>query len=160
METIWGAFIGVGGTVIGVIIAHHCSKQLIKATHRNALQLIQIGEFNKAATKFRGTFIPIRIALNPAKFALEEDLAMFLERHFLDLWRAVLEFSDFLDANTKGALLEAWYEYHCHPDARNDKTVPHFGQYSCDGLTPKKQHEMKSMVQDRIEKILQFAKPK
>jgi hypothetical protein len=57
-------------------------------------------------------------------------------------------------------LLKAWYEYHCHPDARNDTTVPCFGQYSCIGLAPKQQHEMKSMVRDRIEKILQFAKPK
>jgi len=160
METILGAFIGVGGTVVGVLIAHYLSKKLIRATHTNALQLIQIGEFNKAATKFREAFMPVRIALNPAKFPLGEDLAIFLERHFQDLRRAIVEFSDFLDANTKSALLEAWYEYHCHQNARDDKTVPYFGQYSCVGLRIEQQHAMKSLVQDRIDKILEFAKPK
>jgi len=148
------------GVLLGTLLSYCLSRKLIRETHENALQLIRIGEFNKAASKFREVFLPIRIALNPAEFSLEEDLSVFLENNFNNLRRAVIDFSDFLDSGTKSKFLDAWHEYYRHPDHRDKNIVPFLEQYSCHGLSPQKKHEMKQLVQSRIEKILEFAKPK
>jgi hypothetical protein len=145
------------GGVVGFIVREIVGDRLARS---RTLEAIRITEFNKTATKLREAFLPVRMALNPAQFALKEDLAVFLESHFQDLRRAVLEFSDVLDAKSKTAFLETWYEYYCHPKAQNENTIPFFAQYSCRGLTIEREHEMKKLVQSRIEKILEFAKPK
>ncbi|MFH1672805.1 MAG: hypothetical protein ABIF87_05205 [Pseudomonadota bacterium] len=145
------------GAVFGWVIREIVSDRLARD---RTLKTIKINDFNKTANKLRESFLPIRMALNPAKFALQEDLADFLGSHFEDNGRCVLEFSDVLDTKSKTAFLKAWHEYHCHKDQCNEKGVPFFEQYSCRGLTIEQEHEMKKLVQSRIEKILKFAKPK
>jgi hypothetical protein len=146
----------VGG-VLGYIAREIIGDRLARS---RTLEAIRITDFNKAATKLREAFLPVRMALNPAQFALKEDLAVFLNGHFHDMRVAVLEFSDILDVKTKTDFLQAWYEYYCHPDARNENSIPFLEQYSCRGLTIDQVHGMKKLVQSRIEKILEFAKPK
>jgi len=145
------------GGIIGFILKEIIGDRLARA---RALEAIHITEFNKAASKLREAFLPIHMALNPAQFALKEDLAIFLNNHFNGLRRAVLEFCDILGPKSKTAFLQAWYEYYCHQDQRNEKGVPFLEQYFCRGLSTEQEHQMKKLVQDRIEKILEFAKPK
>jgi hypothetical protein len=58
---ILGALIGVGGAIIGAllvgILTYCSSKKLVQQTHKNALDAIQITEFNKAAATFRAAFV-------------------------------------------------------------------------------------------------------
>jgi hypothetical protein len=110
--------------------------------------------------KFREAFKDELLALNPAQYAIKVDLATFLENAFPKHRAAVFDFAYFLDLRERTALYAAWYEYYCHPKAQNENTIPFFGQYSCRGLTIDQEHEMKKLVQSRIEKILEFAKPK
>jgi len=145
------------GGVVGFIIREIIGDRLARSRAR---ETIRITEFNKAATKLREAFMPVRMALNPAQFAVKEDLAAFLNSHFNDMRVAVLEFFDVLDTKTKTDFLKAWYEYYCHPDARNGNSIPFLEQYSCRGLKIGQEHEMKKLVQSRIETILEFAKPK
>jgi hypothetical protein len=145
------------GGILGFIIREIIRDRLARW---RTLEAIRVTEFNKAATKLREGFLPVCMVLNPAQFALKEDLAVLLNGYFNDMRRAVLEFSDVLDTKTKAPFLEAWYEYYCHPDARNKNGTPFLEQYSCRGLTIDQGHEMKKLVQSRIEKILEFAKPK
>ena len=51
------------------------------------------------------------------------------------------------------------YEYHCHPDARNDTTVPFFGHRCWRGLAIDQEHERKKLARSRIEKILELLNP-
>jgi hypothetical protein len=145
------------GGVLGFIIREIIGDRLARS---RTLEAIRITDFNKAATKLREAFLPVRMALNPAQFALKEDLAVFLNGHFDDMRGAVLEFSDVLNTKTKADFLQAWCEYYCHPSARNENGIPFLEQYSCRGLKIGQEHEMKKLVQSRIEKILEFAKPK
>lgn len=144
---------GVVGYIVREIVGHRLARS-------RTLEAIRITEFNKAATKFREAFLPVRMALNPAQFALKQDLVNFLNGHFNDMRVAVLEFSDVLDGKTKDDFFQAWYEYYCHQDQRNERGIQFLEQYSCRGLRIEQEHEMKKLVQSRIERILEFAKPK
>lgn len=151
---------GIGisiGAIIGFILREIIGDRLARS--RN-LETIHNAEFNKASTEFKEAFLPVYMALNPAQFALKEDLSVFLNAHFHDLRRAVFKFYDVLDAKTKPCFLQAWHEYCCHKDQRNENGVPFFEQYSCRELTIKQEHEMKKLARCRIQKILEFAKPK
>lgn len=140
---------GFGGAFLGAIISY-----------RYSVRLFQRQEFNKAATKFREAFMPVREVLNPAEFALKEELAIFLEDRFLEHRRAVMEFSDFLDAETKTAFLDAWHEYYRHPGHRDENRCHSLAfLYLSDG-TVKGKNEKKQLAKIRIEKLLNFAKPR
>jgi len=147
------ALIAGGFTIVGTLLGAWLG-------YRFSLSLAKVNDRRRAAMKLRDAFKDELLALNPAKHAIEIDLATFLENAFPKHRAAIFDFAYFLEPKERSALYATWYEYHCHPDARNDKTVPFFGQYSCQGLTTKKEHEMKKLVQERIEKILEFAKPK
>jgi hypothetical protein len=147
------ALIAGGFTIIGILLGAWLG-------YRFSLSLANINERRRAAMKLREAFKDELLALNPAKHATQIELATFLENAFPKHRAAVLDFAYFLEPKERKAFYAAWYEYHCHPDARNDKTVPFFGQYSCRGLTKEQEHERKKLAQSRIEKILEFGKPK
>lgn len=67
-DTIIGAIIGVGGAIIGVILAgpitYWFSKKLIRESHRNNLVAIQLIEFTKAAAVFRAAFVDVEFDLH------------------------------------------------------------------------------------------------
>jgi hypothetical protein len=144
---------GIIGFILKEIIGHHLARA-------RALEAIHISEFNKIALKLREGFLPVLLALNPAQFVIKEELPVFLDRSFHDLKGIVTEFANYLKGEAQTRFLQAWYEYHCHPDQRNENCIPFFEQYSCRGLTTKQEHEMKKLIRDRIDKVLEFAKPK
>lgn len=148
--------LSIGG-ILGFIVREIIGDRLARSRNLDA---VHINEFNRAATKLREALLPVYIPLDPSKFAINLDLVGFLNSTFDNLRIAVLEFSNFLDTKTKTAFLEAWYEYYCLEDERNENGIRFFEQYSCRGLSIKEEHEMKKLVRNRIEKILEFAKPK
>lgn len=114
----------------------------------------------ESAMKLREAFKDEILALNPAQYAMRVDLPSFLESAFHKHRAAVFDFSCFLKSEEKTAFYGAWYEYYCHPDARNENSIPFFEQYSCRGFKIDQEHKMKKLAQSRIERILEFAKPK
>ncbi|MEI6610957.1 MAG: hypothetical protein WCO53_14615 [Deltaproteobacteria bacterium] len=51
------ALSGLGGTALGAHFAYKNGIKLVRATHKNAIQLMQRQEFNKAASNFRAVFV-------------------------------------------------------------------------------------------------------
>jgi hypothetical protein len=160
-NTIIAAVICVLGTLSGVLIGSIISKRTadrtIQESHKNAIKLIQGQEFIKAAIKLRESFMPIIEVLNPAEFALKEDLAIFLEDRFKEVRRAVIEFSYFLPPETKSAFWDAWYDYHRYPNYKEHGfIIPCFPQYTCIGKSNQQKKEIKQIVLSRVETILEF----
>jgi hypothetical protein len=147
------ALIAGGFTIVGTLLGAWLG-------YRLSLSLTNVTERRRAAIKFREAFKEELLALNPAQYAMKVDLATFLENAFPKHRAAVFDFAYFLEPKERTAFYAAWYEYYCHPKTQNENTIPFFGQYSCRGLTIEQEHERKKLVQDRIEKILEFAKPK
>jgi hypothetical protein len=147
------AIIGVGGTIVGALLGAWFG-------YRFSLSLANVAARREAATRLIEAFKDEILALNPALYAMKVDLATFLESAFPKHRAAVLYFSYFLKPKERTAFHNAWYEYCCHPDARNENTIPFLDQYSCRGLTIEQEHQMKEHAKSRIEKILEFAKPK
>ena len=139
------ALIAGGFTIIGTLLGAWLG-------YRFSLSLANVNERRKAAMKLRGAFKDELLALNPAKHATKIDLATFLENAFSKHRAAVLDFAYFLEPKERRAFYSTWYEYHCHPDARNDDTIPFLEQYSCRGLTIEQEHERKKLALSGIEK--------
>ena len=147
------ALIAGGFTIVGTLLGAWLG-------YRFSLSLTNVTQRRRAAMKFREAFKDELLALNPAQYAMKVDLATFLENAFPKHRAAVFDFAYFLEPTERTAFYTAWREYYCHPKAQNENTIPFFGQYSCRGLTIDQEHEKKQLVQSRIEKILEFAKPK
>ena len=156
MVTIVNTLTFTTGGLLGCLIGYYINHRLARA---RSLEIANISEFNKAAVKLREAFWPEYLALTPQHYVLQTELVEFLENSFYKHKTAIFEFAHYLPVKSKTAFLEVWYEYYCHPDARNENSVPHFGQYSCRGLTYNQEREMKLLVQSRIDKVLAFSKP-
>ncbi len=144
------ALIGVGGTIIGALVGSWIGYKL-------SLSLANITAKRTAAMKLRDAFKDEILALNPSQYALKEELPAFLERAFQKHRTAVFDFSYFLKPREKAAFLDAWYEYYCHEDCRNENSIPLLEQYSCRGLNTEQEHELKLRAKNRIESILNFS---
>ncbi len=144
------AMVGVGGTITGVLLGAWI-------TYKFSLFLSQRAEKHSASLKLRQAFKDEILALNPAHHAIDDDIPVFLKNAFSRHEAAVYDFSFFLKTKTKTAFYKAWQEYYCHPDARNENTIPFLEQYSCRGLTISQIHDMKNLVKSRLEAILRFA---
>ena len=145
------ALIGVAGTIagtlVGALVGYYLSKALAKETEKR-----------HAIIKLRDAFKFELLALNPSQSIIDEELPKFLETKFEKHRNAIYDFSHYLSTKNKALFYKAWYEYYCHEDLRNENGVPFFEQYSCQGLTIEKEHQMKNLVKKRIESILEFAK--
>lgn len=150
------ALIAGGFTILGTILGAWIG-------YRNALNLYNVTEFNKAATTFRNAFYPELIFLkHNAKIAeagSSSDLGEFLFSGYLRHLKALEVFKNHLTAKEKIYIDKAWQEYCYHPDNPN---IPFFEQYSWKVANKGKDYEkqLKALALNRIEKIMEFAKPK
>lgn len=152
------ALIAGGFTIIGVLLGAWVG-------YRNAIRIQRIVEFNKAATDFRNAFLRELIFLRHnasipggerSYTTLDEFLqAGYIHRHL----RALEVFKDYLSARERSGIDKAWQEYCYHPD---NPSILYFEQYSWMVANKGKDYEkqLKNIAVDRIEKILEFAKPK
>jgi len=151
------ALIAGGFTIIGVLLGAWVG-------YRNALKLHRITELNNAATLFRAAFLPDLIFLkHNAKVAgagSTDDLSEFLFHGYVHRHLKALEvFRNYLSAKEKAGIDKAWREYYCHDANPN---IPFFEQYSWKVANKGKDYEkqLMALALSRIEKILEFAKPK
>ena len=128
--------------------------------YRNALNLYNVTEFNKAATTFRNAFYPELIFLRHNAIVAEagssSDLGEFLFHGYMHRHLKAFEvFKDYLSPREKAGIDKAWQEYcgHCdHPDE------PRFAQYSYKSTEREtKGEKLKQLALQRIEKILEFS---
>ena len=128
-DTIIGAFIGVGGAIIGALATYLLSLSVIKRTHDDAINLIQRQEFNKAATEFRNAFLCEIIFLKhnarlPECERTYTTLNEFLQAGYIFRHLKALEvFKTYLTTYDKIAIDKAWKEYCCHSDNQNSSST-------------------------------------
>ena len=155
-DTVIGAIVGVGGTIIGAIIAgpiaYWFSKRLIQANHKNAIDLVQGQEFNKAAACFRTAFIKEQRLLSLDSLAdraghtASDIFKAAIDRHE----SAMLRFKPFVCKSQVEEYKKAWKDY-----AGESR---HAEQYSTTDSI--KIPIKKTLALSKIEKLLKFAEPK
>jgi hypothetical protein len=64
------------------------------------------------------------------------------------------------DSKAKTAFLQAWYEYYCRDDDRNENAQPYFKQYSFEKHSEEERQNIRKLARSRIEKTLEFSNPK
>lgn len=145
-----------GGIIVG-IANHFLSKSRSKEAAR-------ISEFNKAAFLFRDAFLPeitfLRHNASIGSLGSSNDLGELLRFGYIHRHLKALEvFKPYLLPKERGNIDKVWQEYCCHPDNPN---IPFFEQYSWKVVNKGKDYEkqLKALALSRIEKILEFAKPK
>lgn len=123
-DTLIGAYIGVGGAIIGAIIAgpiaYYFSQKLIRQTHNNALEVIKITEHNKSVAAFRATFAHALAFLNLAEkhrgdtsdngISISE-VDKFLRDSILNHASAIEQFRPFMPESDRTAYQKAWEDY-------------------------------------------------
>jgi hypothetical protein len=156
-DTIIGAFIGIGGAVIGATIAgpvnYFFSKILIKQSSRNMLESVRLIEFNKSVAAFRAAFAPalsfIYLAKKHGSTHDAPDVDKFLKDYLLSQAAAIEQFRPFVAESDRTAYQEAWEKYRYE--------VWNY-EFVSNALNPEVD-EFK-VYEDMIHEILKFAKHK
>lgn len=162
-DIVLGTIIGVGGTIIGVILAgpvtYYFSKVLVKMTHKNAIDLMRRQEFNKAATDFRISFIEeIRFidrfyAVDRADRDIPEVLAAAADKHET----ALIIFKDgFLCEPQRTKIEKAWKEYTGEEKLMGKYTFRQYATYN----KFKDAENIRKDALSRINALLKFAESK
>jgi len=119
-DTLVGAYIGVGGVILGAIlagpIAYYYSRKLVLQTHRNAIETIQISEHNKSVASFRAAFAPALAFLYLAKKQKTPsegitEIDKFLRDSISGHATAIEEFRFFVPKSERTAYQQAWEKY-------------------------------------------------
>jgi hypothetical protein len=153
---------GFGGAALGACFAYKTGMKMVQATHKNAIDLMQRQDFNKAATEFRNAFLPELIFLkHNAKIAgtgSSDDLSEFLLSGYIRRHLKALEvFKNHLSAQERADIDKAWKQY-CYN--KDNPEFLFFEQYFT-GMGSKSEKEAKkTLVLERIEDLLKFAKHK
>lgn len=146
------AIIAGGFTIVGALLGAWIG-------YRNALNLYNVTEFNKAATTFRNAFYPELIFLRHnakvAEAGSSSDFGEFLFHGYIHRHLEAFEvFRDYLSTEEKARIDKAWQEYCGHYDHPNE---PRFAQYSYKSTEREtKDEELKQLDLQRIEQILNF----
>jgi len=128
----------------------------VVAAHKNALRIIQITEFNRAATKFRDTFAEVIAVIKSRTKGDTPDADQLLESSFYIHLMAVNEFRHFLPQEDIAAFNKAWDEYH---EINNEHNLKQYAEEytGCHSKYPREPH---LMAIERIENLLKYAMPK
>jgi len=148
-----GAFIGVGGAVIGAllvgILAHWSSKKLLEQTHQNNLHVIQITEFNKAAAVFRAAFVNEMFLLRKNAEKGNQMPDEIIDRNILIAHeKAKIIFEPFVSTADLQGFNKAWEEY---KNTDSAYCVQNMGSYKA---------EMSNAYLTHIQNLLEYVRPK
>ena len=115
-------------------------------------------DFNKAAETFRDAFNETLLLLNPQSFIDKqgEDTYAILQKNIIKQEKVALEFSQILSKRKRKAFDRAWKEY-CYDD--NNQNTIFLEKYTSHGSIIKNQ-KARTVAFDRINKLMEFAKPK
>jgi hypothetical protein len=147
-DTIIGAFIGVGGAIIGAAIAGPISYYF-------AARIAQKQEFYRACAKFSESFIFeidfLKYGENPTS-SISGTTYDVLTKAYKTHRIAYESFRFVLPSHKHISFDEAWDKYLC-PDYKTDAGI--FVDYISEGDEPKQREK----AHDKISKLLEFAKP-
>lgn len=152
MDNPWSTLITGIVTLLGVwlgsLINRRASHEAVEATHRNAIELIQINNRNFANIRLREAFArEIALLSKPEGYNIAEiphSLKIAFEKH----QTAINEFRFFLTGDELTSFNKAWKEYDDYPD---------FNKYI---VLPATQKEDIQRAIDNINAILEFTKGK
>lgn len=140
------------GYLVRVFIEHFLAKSRTKEERR-------IREFNEAAKRFRDAFKEELLALSPNLSKCEKDTSEILEVAFEKHRIAVFDFKPFLSGDELAGFDKAWGEYYRYENAP-EFTVHGLEQYSAKGHGYTEGRRLRLLAAERIERLLEFAKPK
>lgn len=143
---------GIIGALLGVLATYWLSRKLVRETHKNAIELLHISDFNKAATEFHCTFLE---SLQQLRDDPKADWFNILNPNaLLEHEKAAMRFGLFLSDEERSRFDLDWNVYFSHR--------PHPGNR----YKPKKQPEewkdednCKVFI-EQIERLLSYAKLK
>ena len=168
-ETIWAAIIagslGVGGTILGAVVANRMSRknssEAIEASNRNAINIINRQDFNRAAAEFRDAFTEAQrllakhytyeVAINKDKPSVFE----ILHKFFADHERAVRRFRSYLHKDRLAGFNKAWNTYCCY----DDWSIPLLCYSQKGDNDPEVAKEFMSCANVHLDNLLKYAKP-
>jgi hypothetical protein len=149
---------GFGGAALGACFAYKTGMKLVQATHKNAIYLVQIQEFNKAASDFRCAFTSEYGAIvdmeNDGDGA---DIETLLIKAYTLHSNALIRFKVYLSESKRTEIDKAWDDYCYGENIPGDGKSKRFEQYKFDinQLSEKKQ-----LAIGNIERLFSFAKHK
>jgi hypothetical protein len=112
-STIQAALIGVagtlGGVLVGSILARKSSQEAIDASNKNAVDIMQKEEFNRAAAKLRSAFAPAQAKMRLKRYSSGIELRDFFYDDISIHASAFEEFRPFI--GDSHAYEKAWDEY-------------------------------------------------
>lgn len=145
-DTIIGAIIGVGGAIIGAILAgpitYYFSKILIKITHENTIKLMQRQEFNQAAKDFIAAFHEELARLKLESISTYDIIKPALAKQMA----AYYTFRGYLNSYDLESITRAWQMYLVSTPPCPEK------------IKDQKYQEERTALIERIETLLKFAK--
>ena len=156
-DTIIGAIIGVGGAIIGAILAgpvtYYFSKVLVQTTHQNALELMHQQDFSNACETFTNAFIDELIKLEvEGKDAYVDILRPAIQKHktAVHIFRKAIR-----DKDRRTAFNKAWGTYYENEHQPNSPLRQYATQLEqTDGIA---REERRPLAIARIKTLLKFA---
>lgn len=147
------------GAVIGWIIREIVSDRLARD---RAIDLYQVTEFNKAATRFQLAFYNELIFLKHnaivGKMGSTDNLGECLFSGYVHRHLKAFEiFRNHLSVEDRAGIDKAWQKYCKHTDKPE---MLYFEQYSTKNVSKEREKELKDLALENIEGILKFAKHK
>lgn len=162
MSSLEIAMIGVGGTVIGILIGAW-------ATYRYSIKLSIANDKRIANRQLRSVFHNELkdIYPNPVNWPKDTlNINPFLKSKFIALQAAVAEFRYYLSTRELEDFDSAWLRYHCSPSYRKDKGYQEYSHYmpfiptsTVDGkeVTVDNSKTCKETFKHNVDSLLKFA---
>ena len=162
-NTIIASLICVIGTLLGVlagsVIGRKSSKDAIAASNKNAINIINRQEFNRAAAEFYDAFAEAQrllakhytydIAVDKEKPSVFE----ILDKFFVDHERAVRRFRRYLHNDRLAGFNAAWKTYCCY----DDWNIPLLCYSQKGGNDPQKEIEFMKCANMHLNLLLKYA---
>lgn len=160
-DTVIGAFIGVGGAIIGVLLAgpvtYYFSRILINESHKKSIEIIKITEFTLAAAKLRAAFAPAQVQISMRSKIGNIGLRKIFDDYFPAHAAAIEEFRPF--ASDAVSYQKAYEEYR-KALYEDDQVLSENLRWDSNVYIPEEGGEPQdfiSHISEKINKILRFA---
>lgn len=140
------------GTLLGAWITYRLSEKLVQKNHTNAIELIHITEFNKAAIEFHCAFLEARQQLRDDPKA--NWFSILNSNVLLEHEKAAMRFKLFLTDKDKGCFDRDWNTYFSHRQHPGDRRPPEKRPEDWDD------EDNCKIFTEQIEKLLSYAKVK
>lgn len=162
-DTMFGALVGIFGVLIGVWLTYRFSKNLIKESHKNAIELIKKQSFINAASDFRAAFIEVQRLLDRSKtfdITVPDGTRVIdiLNVHIIAHEKAMLVFRPYISESELASFDEAWKTYYSQKNEYDECLTDYESiQVTSSVDDPKHENNLRKLALSRIENLLSFA---